>query len=259
MPRTSPYRIELTDEERARLRVLTRSYSAPHRDVVRAKIVLLAADGLSNEEIAARLDTPRQIVSKWRKRFYEQRLMGLQDRPRSRRPPAFPPEVVVAIKALACELPGTCGVPLSRWHAPHLARATVERGIVASISGTTVWRWLSADAIRPWQHRSWVFPRDPDFAEKAGRVLDLYQRRFAGETLGEKDFVICADEKTSIQARARKYPTVPPAPGQPIRVEHEYERGGALAYLAGTSTAPDSSVVVSLPPGSDPFGVWSSR
>jgi transposase len=233
VPRTSPYRIELTDEERARLRVLARSYSAPHRDVVRAKIVLLAADGLSNEEIAARQDTPHQIVSKWRKRFYEQRLTGLQDRPCSGRLAAFPPEVVVAIKALACELPGTCGVPLSRWHAPDLARAAVERGIVASISGTTVWRWLSADAIRPWQHRSWVFPRDPDFAEKAGRVLDLYQRRFAVETLGEKDVVICADEKISIQARARKYPTVPPAPGQPIRVEHEYERGGALAYLAG--------------------------
>jgi transposase len=232
MPRTSPYRIELTDDERARLEVLARSYSSPHRDVVRAKVVLLAAGGLSNEGIAVRLDIPRQIVSKWRKRFYKQRLAGLRDRPRTGRPPAFSPEVVVAIKALACELPDTCGVPLSRWHAPDLARAAVEQGIVASISGTTVWRWLSADAIRPWQHRSWVFPRDPDFAEKAGQVLDLYQRRFAGETLGEKDFVICADEKTSIQARARKHPTTPPAPGQPMRVEHEYERGGALAYLA---------------------------
>jgi transposase len=201
MPRTSPYRIELTDDERTRLEVLARSYSSPHRDVVRAKVVLLAAGGLSNEGIAVRLDIPRQIVSKWRKRFYEQRSPGLRDQPRTGRPPAFSPEVVVAIKALACELPGTCGVPLSRWHAPDLARAAVEQGIVASISGTTVWRWLSADAIRPWQHRSWVFPRDPDFAEKAGQVLDLYQRRFAGETLGEKDFVICADEKTSIQAR----------------------------------------------------------
>ena len=232
MPRTSPYRIELTDDERDRLEVLARSDSSPHRDVVRAKVVLLAAGGLSNEEIAVRLDIPRQIVSKWRKRFYEQRLPGLRDQPRTGRPPAFSPEVVVAIKALACELPDTCGVPLSRWHAPDLARAAVERGIVASISGTTVWRWLSADAIRPWQHRSWVFPRDPDFAEKAGRVLGLYQRRFAGETLGEKDFVICADEKTSIQARARKHPTTPPGPGRPMGVEHEYERGGALAYLA---------------------------
>jgi transposase len=232
VPRTSPYQIELSDDERARLEALARSYSSPHRDVVRAKIVLLAAGGLSNEGIAVRLDTPRQIVSKWRKRFYEQRLPGLRDQPRTGRPPAFSPEVVVAIKALACEFPDACGVPLSRWHAPDLARAAVERGIVASISGTTVWRWLSADAIRPWQNRSWVFPRDPDFAEKAGRVLDLYQRRFAGETVGEKDFVICADEKTSIQARARKHPTAPPAHGRPMRVEHEYERGGALVYLA---------------------------
>lgn len=70
MPRTSPYRIELTDDERARLEVLARSYASPHRDVVRAKVVLLAAGGLSNEGIAVRLDIPRQIVSKWRKRFY---------------------------------------------------------------------------------------------------------------------------------------------------------------------------------------------
>ncbi len=127
MPRTSPYGVELTGEERARLGALARSYSAPHRDVIRAKIVLLAADRLSNGEIAARLDIPRQIVSKWRKRFYEQRLAGLRDRPRTGRPPTFPPEVVVAIKALACELPGTCGMPLSRWHAPDRRRERHRR------------------------------------------------------------------------------------------------------------------------------------
>ena len=138
----------------------------------------------------------------------------------------------MAIKALACELPVASGAPLARWPAPDLARAAVEQGIVASISDTTVWRWLSADAIRPWQHRSWIFPRDPDFAAKAGRVLDLYQRRFEGEALGRGDFVVCADEKTSIQARLRSHPTVPPAPARRMRVEHEYERGGALAYLA---------------------------
>ncbi len=147
-------------------------------------------------------------------------------------PRLFPPEVVVAIKALACELPATNGVPLARWHAPDLVRAAVEQGVVASISGTTIWRWLRADSIRPWQHRSWIFPRDPDFAKKAGRVLDLYQRRFEGEPLGERDFVVCADEKTSIQARIREHPTVPTAPTQAMRVEHGYERGGALAYLA---------------------------
>jgi len=232
LPRTSPYKIELTDNERDRLGATARHYTSPYRDVMRAKIVLLAADGLRNDEIAARLDTPRQIVSKWRKRFYEQRLAGLQEQPRTGRPPASPPEVVVAIKALACELPAKSGVPLARWHAPDLARTAIEQGIVASISDATIWRWLSADAIRPWQHRSWIFPRDPDFAKKAGRVLDLYQRRFEGEPLGEGDFVICADEKTSIQARLRKHLSASPAPRRVMRLEHEYERGGALAYLS---------------------------
>jgi DDE superfamily endonuclease len=147
-------------------------------------------------------------------------------------PRVFPPEVVVAVKALACELPSTAGVPLARWHCPDLARTAIEQGIVASISGTTIWRWLSADAIKPWQHRSWIFPRDPDFTTKAARVLDLYARRFDEAPLAANEYVISADEKTSVQARIRKHPSTPPAPGRPTRVEHEYARGGALAYLA---------------------------
>jgi transposase len=232
MLKTSPYKIELTDDEGDRLEGTARCYTSPCHIAVRAKIVLLAAFGLRNDEIAPRLGTPRQIVSKWRKRFYEQRLAGLQEHPRSGRP-RLPPEVVVAIKALACELPAKSSVPLARWHAPDLARTTIEQGIIVSISDTTIWRWLSADAIHRWQHRSWIFPRDPDFAKKAGRVLDLYQRRFGGEPLGESDFVVCAYEKTSIQARLRKHPTVSPTPGGRVtRLEHEYERGGALAYLS---------------------------
>lgn len=133
---------------------------------------------------------------------------------------------------MACELPWRSGVPLSRFSHDELAREVVERGIVARISATTVWRWLSQDAIRPWQHRSWIFPRDPDFAAKAGRVLDLYQGIWENEPLGEDDCVISADEKTSIQARLRKHPSEPPRAGEPMRVEHEYTRGGALAYLA---------------------------
>jgi hypothetical protein len=76
----------------------------------------------------------------------------------------FSPEVVVAVKALACELPTTASARLARWCCPDSARTAIGQGIVASISGTTVWRWLSADAIKPWQHRSWIFPRDPHFA-----------------------------------------------------------------------------------------------
>lgn len=91
MPRTSPYAIELSPEERAELEARARTYTLPYRDVLRAKIVLYAAQGLRNDEIAARLDTRREIVSKWRKRFYEQRLAGLEELPRTGRPPVFPP------------------------------------------------------------------------------------------------------------------------------------------------------------------------
>jgi len=146
--------------------------------------------------------------------------------------PAFPPSVVVAVKALACELPARAGVPLARWSRSELRRAVLAQGLSAEISGTTIWRWLSADAIRPWRVRSWLFPRDPAFAAKAGRVLDLYARRWDGRPLGPTEYVLSADEKTSIQARGRCHPSQPPQPGRPLRVEHEYVRGGAWAYHA---------------------------
>lgn len=136
------------------------------------------------------------------------------------------------IKALACELPSQSGQPLSRYSGADLAREAIRRGIVAQISGRTIWRWLDEDAIKPWQHRSWIFPRDPDFQTKAERVLDLYQGVWEEQVLGPDDYVISADEKTSIQARIRLHPSAPPQPEKVMRVEFEYERGGALAYLA---------------------------
>ena len=146
--------------------------------------------------------------------------------------PFSPPEIVVEIKALACQLPKDLGLPFSRLGRKQIAEEAIQRGIVASISGATVWRWLHADAIRPWCYRSWIWPRDPNFEQKAGRVLDLYHGTWEGEALGPDDYVICADEKTSIQARKRMIPTVPPVPGHAGRVEHEYERRSALAYVA---------------------------
>jgi hypothetical protein len=146
--------------------------------------------------------------------------------------PVFPPELVMQVKALACELPKESGQPLSRYSGADLAREATRRGIVAKISGRTIWRWLDEDAIKPWQHRSWIFPRDPDFQAKAERVLDLYQGVWEEQPLGDDDYVISADEKTSIQARIRLHSTEPPGPEKVMRVEFEYERGGALAYLA---------------------------
>jgi len=144
----------------------------------------------------------------------------------------FPPAVIIEVKAIACELPHRLGIPLSRLSIAELQKEVVDRGIVAEISGMTLWRWLSEDAIKPWRYRSWIFPRDPEFSLKAGRVLDLYGGHWEGYPLSQNDFVISADEKTSIQARKRKHSPALPSPGKPMRVEHEYKRKGSLNYLA---------------------------
>jgi hypothetical protein len=140
--------------------------------------------------------------------------------------------VVVEVKAIACELPAVRAVPLGRWSLSELREEVITTGLVDQVSVSTLWRWLDQDAIKPWRHRSWIFPRDPAFAAKAGRVVDRYARRFQGRRLEPGEFVVSADEKTSIQARCRCHPTLPPGVARTMRVEHEYERGGALAYLA---------------------------
>jgi transposase len=228
----SPYVVELSEGQRAVLRARVRRVSGQHRDVLRAKIVLAAADRTPNAVIAGRLGITVDTVRKWRRRFCQQGLDGLNDLPRSGRPRRFTPVVVAEVKALACALPAETGTPLSRWSAPELARETVQRGIIDQVSPSTIRRWLAEDVLKPWQHRSWIFPRDPDFAVKAARVLDLYAGLWEGQPLSDNDFVVCADEKTSIQARCRCHPTLPPGQARMMRIEHEYARGGALAYLA---------------------------
>lgn len=148
-------------------------------------------------------------------------------------PGLFPPDLIVQVKAWACELPATHDLPLSRWSTTDLAREVCQSGLIASISGSTLWRWLHQDAIRPWYHRSWIFPRDPNFADKAGRILDLYSRTWEGSPLKDDEFVISADEKTSVQARRRKHPTRACRPRGTMQVEHEYFRCGAWTYIAG--------------------------
>ena len=143
----------------------------------------------------------------------------------------FPPEQIAEVKAIACELPATHGLPLGRFTRTELHRLVVERG-VTDASASTIWRWLHDDALKPWQQRSWIFVRDPRFRERAGRVLDLYQRRFEGSRLRPDELVICADEKSQLQALGRRHETVPPRPGRPALVEFEYRRLGTLAYLA---------------------------
>ncbi len=143
-----------------------------------------------------------------------------------------PPRLITSIKSIACELPAKRDEPLSRLFIPDIHRILIAERLVDSISFSTIWRILDADAIKPWRHRSWIWSRDPLFAERAGVVLDLYERRWNGRRLHSNEFVISADEKTSIQARRRLHGSDLRANGRGQHVEHEYERGGAWAYLA---------------------------
>ena len=228
----SPFQITLRAPERRWLKALTRRGTAQHRQVLRAEIVLLAAAGWTNAGIARKLGLAVNTAGKWRKRYAEQGMDGLRDRKRAGRPRGFAAAVVAEVKAIACELPATRGVPISRWSLGELRQEIIASGLVEEVSPTTLGRWLAEDAIKPWRHHAWIFPRDPAFQAKAARVLELYQRVVDGTALGEDEYVISADEKTSIQARCRCHPTLPPSRARMMRVEHEYERGGALAYLA---------------------------
>lgn len=140
--------------------------------------------------------------------------------------------MVATVKAVACEMPAQLELPFSRFSINDIREHLIEKKVVESIGSTTLWQWLHQDGIRPWTHRSWIFPRDPQFEAKAGPVVDLYARVWNGKPLGPGDFVISADEKTSIQARKRIHARTPPRPYRTSRVEHEYERMGALAYMA---------------------------
>jgi transposase len=229
--RHSPFVVALSDVDRAALEERARAYTAPFTAVIRAKIVLLAAQGRTSAVIAERLDVSVDVVGKWRKRFVEHGLAGLADRKRPGRPRSFAAPVVAEVKAMACRPPAAREVPLSRWSSAELAAQAVAEGLAVSVSASTVRRWLAEDAIKPWQHRSWIFPRDPDFATKAARVLDLYQRIWDGISLGEDEYVISADEKSQLQALSRCHPSLSPAPGRVGRVEFEYDRHGTLSYF----------------------------
>ena len=229
---SSPFTISLSAADDAVLTSRAGSARAPYRAVLRARIVLAAARGEPNAVIAADLGIHVDTVRKWRKRYAAGGLDGLRDRPRPGRPRVFTPVQVAGIKALACTPPQDKDVPLGRWSAAELAAQAAAEGLVETISASTVARWLVKDAIKPWQHRSWIFPRDPAFETKAARVLDLYARQWDGEPLGPDEYVISADEKSQLQALRRRHPGLGPAPGRTRRIEFEYRRGGTLAYFA---------------------------
>ncbi|MFJ9867478.1 IS630 family transposase [Streptomyces sp. NPDC101165] len=227
MPLRTACPIDLGAAERARLKMMAYGHKTEHRLRVRAQVVLHAARGRSNARIARQTGLHRDTVRRWRNRFAEQGIVGLSDRPRAGRPPVSTALRRAEAKALACQLPTETGLPVSRWSCPELAAELTARGITGPISPSTVRRWLTEDALKPWQHQSWIFITDPDFRAKAARVLDPYARTWNGEPLGEDEYVISADEKTSIQARCRCHPGLPPGKARALRVNHTYRRGGS--------------------------------
>jgi transposase len=224
--------LDLAPDDRRRLDAWARAGTTPQRLARRARLVLGTATGLGSRALAHQERVSRATVRRWRARFLAAGCAGLHDRPRSGRPPTVRPATRALVVALACERPAERAAPLSRYSVADLAARAADLAPGAAISRSTVWRLLDRDALRPWRSHPWLFPRDPLFLEKAGPVLDLYAGRWDGAPLGPDEFVLSADEKTSIQARARCHPTLPPGPHQAARVEHEYERRGALQYLA---------------------------
>lgn len=226
--------IRLTATEIHQLTAWLRAGTTPQRLVRRARVILGSAAGLGSRALAHQEQMSRTTVRRWIGRFVAERCEGLHDRHRSGRPVAIKPTTRALVVALACERPADQGVPLSRYSLSELveevARHLDNEQVVPS--RTAIWRLLAHDALRPWRYRSWIFPRDTHFLDRAGPVLDLYACVWQGEPLWADEYVICADEKTSIQVRRRRHSSLPIGPHRARRVEHEYQRGGVLQYMA---------------------------
>jgi transposase len=256
MPHCRAALVVLSAGERKTLKKRARGAKTAHRDWLRAQIVLSAARGRPNARIAADLHISVDTVRKWRGRFAARGLDGLKDMPRYGRPRRISTLERAAVVALACQLPAATGVPLARWSGPELAAEINKAGPASPISPSSVLRILAEHPIKPWQYQSWICPRDPDFAAKAAVILGLYQGYYQGKRLRPGDQVICVDAKPSIQARSRCCPTSPAARGRAARVEHEYQRQGALALLAALDVHTGKVFASTRPPPGSPHS-WT--
>lgn len=229
------YAITLTPEQEVRLAHLSACYMAPFATVQRAQIVLLAArhPEWANTTIAQRLHCSVTTVKRWRQRWQE--TDSLRDVPRAGTRRTFTPLQRARVVALACSAPRQYGKPWQRWSGEKLAQVAIEQRIVDGIAPSTIRTWLHHDKIKPWRYHSWQHSTDPQFVEKALPVLDLYARAPALQVQGE--LTVCADEKTSIQARQRVTPTKAAAPGEVVQVADRYKRMGALQLFCALVVA----------------------
>jgi transposase-like protein len=201
MPLLGAVPVLLSAGERTTLKKRVRGAKTAFRDRLRAQIVLAAARGRGNARIARDLGISQDTARKWRRRI------SAADR--------------AAVVALACQLPAATGVPLGRWTGPELTAELTARRLAGPMSASSVLRILAEHPVKPWQYQSWIYPRDPDFEAKAKVIVDLYQGCYQGQPLGPGDRILSFDAKPQINARRRLHPTLPAAPGRPVRYEHE--------------------------------------
>ena len=200
----------------------TRAATVEARVAKRARIVLLAADGMSNRDIAELVDLHYNQVGIWRRRYTEFGVAGLDDLERSGRPPVYDHDDVLLLVKLVTEPPPD---EATRWTMEALAEAMATHGV--PISASQCWRICDALDLKPWQVESWMTSHDPDFWEKAGDVCGLYLDP------PENAVVWSVDEKSGMQAKSRINPTLPTMPGIPARREFEYRRHGTAVLFAG--------------------------
>ena len=253
MPGLKPPAIVLSETERTVLEQFTKQHSTPQQMALRSRIILAAADGLNNREIARQEGCSRDMCRLWRSRWLEtagrELTVGerLQDAPRSGRPPTFTAEQLCDLFALACEDPQDSGRPINRWTPQELAEELVKRQIVASISPRHVGRLLQEADLKPHQIRYWMMPQpDAQWDYKVADITTLY--RHAREWAQQGIRVLCTDEKTGIQALERKHPGLPLRPGKGIRLEFEYVRHGTLTLITNLEVATGQILAPSVGP-----------
>jgi len=209
------YEIKLNGKEKQELRQAKKKGHKNARLVIRILIILLADQGKTIAATALSLSCCEQTVLNQRQRFLARRAEGvvdaLQDLPRSGRPVVYTTQQRALITATVCETLKEHDLPLSRLSTADLLRIIRRQDGLASVSPSTLTRQLRQDALKPWQYRYWLFPRDPDFVNRACLVLDLYAGFWEGQKLGPYDSVISADEKSGIQILRRCHPRSGPA------------------------------------------------
>jgi transposase len=213
------------------LESLARSLTHPHREVLRAQIVLLCARGLSTAAIARSVGCSERTVRKWRERFAETpSLDALEDRPRSGRPAVVPLATRCEVVKLACQRPEDSKAQFRDIWTLNSLQETLREETGFDLSRSEIQRILNAEHLRPHRMRLWLHSPDPEFHPKVERICQLYLEPPEGAT------VLCVDEKCGIQALERRYPTQSPRRGQPGRFEFEYRRHGTRTLLAAFET-----------------------